>query len=342
MTEGGTSGLLLILVAGFLQGTFMLPIKYTQRWEWENTWLGFSISAYLIFPWLVALLTVPRLQEVLAGTSGLTVVRTLLWGLGWGLGGLLFGLGVKYVGLALGFAIVIGLTAGIGTLIPLLVISRVDPISPQGLLVMAGVVVALAGISVCSWAGKLRDAASVKDPTAPDSSARRSYTLGLILCILSGILCPCGNLGFAFGSEITAAAARLGTAAQYATYPLWALLTLPPFICSGVFCLYLLVRNRTLARFALPGTGRNYFLAASMGAMWLGGMLLYGMGANRLGSLGSSIGWAIVMSLMVIVANLWGLLTGEWHGVGRRPLRIMGVGLAILVVSMFMVGSGVR
>ncbi len=341
MTEGGTSGLLLILVAGFLQGTFMLPIKYAQRWEWENTWLGFSLSGYLVFPWLVALLTVPNLKEVFAGTSGLTIVRTLLWGLGWGLGGLLFGLGVKYVGLALGFAIVIGLTAGIGTLIPLLVLSQVNPTSPQGLLVMAGVVVALVGISVCAWAGKLRETASVKDPTASDSTPKRSYALGLSLCILSGILCPCGNLGFAFGSEITAAAARLGTAAQYATYPLWALLTLPPFICSGVFCLYLLVRKQTSRRFLLPGTGWNYALAASMGAMWLGGMLLYGMGANRLGSLGTSIGWAIVMSLMVIVANLWGLMTGEWHGVGRKPLRIMGIGVTLLVIAMFIVGGGI-
>ena len=341
MTEGGTPGFMLILIAGFLQGTFMLPMKYAQRWGWENTWLGFSISGYLMFPWLVAGITVPDLAEVLASTTRPTVVKTLLWGLGWGVGGLLFGLGVKYVGLALGFAVVIGLTAAIGTLIPLFMLSQMDPTSSQGLLVISGVVVALVGISVCSWAGKLRETTSVRGPTGSDSSPKRSYAVGLTLCILSGILCPCGNLGFAFGSEVTAAAARLGTAAQYAAYPLWALLTLPPFMCSGAYCIYLLVRNQTFACYLLKGTGRNYLLATSMGAMWLGGMLLYGMGANQLGSLGSSIGWAIVMSLMVIVANLWGLLTGEWRGVGRRPLRIMGTGLAILVVAMFMVGAGV-
>jgi L-rhamnose-H+ transport protein len=342
MTENGTAGIMLILLAGFLQGTFMLPMKYAQRWEWENTWLGFSFSAYLVFPWLVALLTVPHLKEVFANTSGVTLVKTFVWGLGWGLGGLLFGLSVNYVGLALGFAIVIGLTAALGTLIPLLLVSHVDLASTQGTLVMAGVMVALVGISVCSWAGKLRENASAKDRSTSDPPPSRSYTLGLLLCMVSGFLCPCGNLGFAFGSEMTVVATKLGTAAEYASYPLWALLALPPFICSGGFCLYLLARNRTLARFVLTETGRNYLLAASMGLMWLGGMLLYGMGANMLGHIGSSIGWAIVMSLMVIVANLWGLATGEWRGIGRRPLRIMTAGLAILVIAMFMIGSGIK
>lgn len=258
------------------------------------------------------------------------------------MGGLLLGLGVKYVGLALGFAIVIGLTAALGTLIPLLLVSHVDLASTQGRLIMAGVVVALAGIGICSWAGKLRERASANEKEASDSSPRPSYTFGLLLCILSGILCPCGNFGFAFGSEMTAVASQLGTAAQYSSNPLWALLAFPPFLWSGIFCLYLLVRNRTSRRFLLPGTGRNYLLAASMGAMWLGGMLLYGMGANRLGNIGSSIGWAIVMSLMVMVANLWGLLTGEWRGVGRKPLTIMSAGLALLVAAMFMVGSGIK
>jgi hypothetical protein len=122
----------------------------------------------------------------------------------------------------------------------------------------------------------------------------------------------------------------------------WALLTLPPFMCSGIFCFYLLARKQTLGRYLLPGAARNYLLAASMAAMWLGGMLLYGMGAHRLGNLGSSIGWAMVMSLMVIVANLWGLLSGEWRGADHRPLRIMAAGMAILVVAMFMVGTGAR
>ena len=342
MRESGAYGIMLILIAGFLQGTFMLPIKYARRWEWENTWLGFSISGYVGFPWLVAFLTVPHLHQVFVNTSNTTLAWTFLWGLGWGLGGLLFGLGVNYVGLALGFAIVIGLTAAIGTLIPLLLVSHVDLASTQGTFIVAGVVVTLFGIALCSWAGKLRENVSAKSRNTSDGPPKRSFGLGVLLCVLSGVLCPCGNLGFAFGSEMTAMATKWGTAPQYASTLLWALLALPPFICNGAFCVYLLLRKQTSTRFLLPGTKRNFLLATSMGAMWLGGMILYGMGANVLGAMGSSIGWAIVMSLMVLVANLWGLLAGEWRGVSRKPLWMMSAGLAVLVAAMFMVGLRIR
>jgi len=340
--ESGAYGIMLILIAGFLQGTFMLPIKYARQWEWENTWLGFSISGYVGFPWLVAFLTVPHLHQVFVNTSNTPLAWTFLWGLGWGLGGLLFGLGVNYVGLALGFAIVIGLTAAIGTLIPLLLVSHVDLASTQGTFIVAGVVVTLFGIALCSWAGKLRENVSAKSRNTSDGPPKRSFGLGVLLCVLSGVLCPCGNLGFAFGSEMTAMATKWGTAPQYASTLLWALLALPPFICNGAFCVYLLLRKQTSTRFLLPGTKRNFLLATSMGAMWLGGMILYGMGANVLGAMGSSIGWAIVMSLMVLVANLWGLLAGEWRGVSRKPLWMMSAGLAVLVAAMFMVGLRIR
>jgi len=307
-----------------------------------NTWLGFSIFGYLVFPWVVALLTVPHLPEVFVNTSRATLAWTFLWGLGWGLGGLLFSLGVNYVGLALGFAIVIGLTAAVGTLIPLVLVSHVDLASAQGTFVVSGTVVALLGIALCSWAGKLRENESVNNQETSDGAPRRSFGLGMLLCVLSGLLCPCGNLGFAFGLEVRALATRWGTTPQYSSIPLWAFLTFPPFICNAAVCVYLLLRKRSLPRFLLHGTRRNFLLAASMGAMWLGGMILYGMGASMLGAIGSSIGWAIAMSLMVLVANLWGLLAGEWRGAGWRPLRMMSTGLVILVAAMFMVGLGIK
>ena len=342
MTEHIAIGILLVLAAGFFQGTFILPIKYTAGWSWENTWLGFSVTAYLICPWLVALVTVPHLGQVLSQTSTATEVRTLLWGVAWGIGAVTFGLGVDYLGMALGFAVIIGLAAAIGTLVPLLVLSQVSPTSPQGITVLVGIVVVLAGVSMCSWAGKLRDDAVPKDSGAVNPSPKKSYALGVFICILSGVLSCCGNLAFAFGTEMADVAKHLGTDPQYAANPLWALLTFPLLVCNTVFCAYLYVRNHSLGKFLLPGTGRNYLLAASMGAMWLAGFLFYGMGAARLGKMGSSVGWALIMSSMVVVANLWGLLTGEWRGAGRRPLQVMSAGLVILIVAMFLVGSGIK
>jgi L-rhamnose-H+ transport protein len=339
LIENWTTGLTLILMAGILQGSFALPMKYTSKWNWENTWLSYSLMAYLIFPWLVAVLAVPELKEILQQTSTATFLRTILFGFGWGLGCLTFGLGIDYLGLSLGFAVILGLTAAVGTLIPLLVLSPEKLMSAQGALLMTGVVTMLVGISLCSWAGKLKENALKAGFEGPNQAPRKSYALGLLFCILSGVLSACANLGFAFGTEVTSLATKWGTRQQYASIPLWAVMMLPLFLCNGPFCLYLLVRKQSLAKFLLPQTGRYFFLAGSMALMWLVGMLFYGFGANKLGKTGSSIGWAILMSSVVIVANLWGLTTREWRGTGLGPKRTMRVGLLILVVAIFIIGG---
>lgn len=341
MTESAIIGILLILAGGFFQGTFMLPMKYTLRWNFENTWLGFSLVAYLVCPWTVTLLTVPHLREVLALAGGPALLHILLWGLAWGVGGLMFGLGVDALGLALGFAIIIGLTAAIGTLVPLLMLTHIKLTSPRGAVILIGILVALSGIAACSYAGKLREDAAAKERAGALRPAGKSYAVGVLFCVISGVLSPCGNLAFAFGSAMTTAATRLGAAAQYASNPLWALLCLGLLLCNSTYSIILLKRHQSFRKYLEAGSGRYFLLAVSMGAMWLAGISLYGMGAIRMGKMGSSIGWALAMSFMVVVANLWGISTGEWRGTDRKPLRVMTAGLVILVIAMFMVGSGI-
>lgn len=339
MTENLTLGLTLVVLGGICQGSFMLPMKYTDKWRWENAWLIFSSTAYLILPWLVAFLTVPQLRNILAHTSSTTILQTLLFGLGWGLGALTFGLGVDRLGLALGFAIILGLTAAIGTLVPLWVLSSETLTSSQTLFVLLGVALILIGVSLCSWAGKLKEDALKGETRSVSSSEPKSFAIGLTFCILSGVLSPFGNLGFAFGSEISRVALEFGTSEFYAANPLWAVITLPLFLCNASFCAYLLIRHKSAGKF-LSSPRYYYLLCASMGALWIAGMALYGSGANHLGPLGSSIGWAILMSSIVIVASVWGVLTGEWKGSGRKPLRVMGVGALVLIVAIFVIGFG--
>lgn len=338
MSENVLSGILLTVLAGALQGSFMLPLKYTRKWNWENAWLWSSVSSYLIFPWLFALVTVPRLGEVLSHTSVGTISRTLLFGLGWGMGALTFGLGVNYLGMAVGIAVILGLTASIGSLVPLLVLSPERLRSLQGALILSGVTVMLLGISLCSRAGKLKEEALGGHVKPLMGNQDGSYALGLLFCILSGILSSCGNFGFAFGSEISAWAIKYGTPQNYAANPLWAVITLPLFVCNVGYCLYLLVRNRTLGRFLCRDTRHYYLGTIGMGVLWMGGMALYGAGAYKLGRLGPSIGWGILMSSIVIVANLWGLLTGEWVGSGRKPVHIMYAGVVVLLAAIVIIG----
>lgn len=327
-------GYLLVVAAGVLQGSFMMPMKFTRRWAWENTWLGFASTAYLIWPWLLAWATLPHLTAVFASTGLHCFVLVELFGLGWGLGALTFGLGVDMLGLGLGFTIILGLSASAGALIPLVLLSPEKLRQPQGLLTVAALLLVLGGVALCSWAGKLRD-----DKRSTNQEERKSsFGWGLAICIASGLLSSSGNLGFAFGGEVIQRAIDHGAAESMAGNSLWALITVPLFLVNAIYCYWLLKRRRTGSRFFEPGTGRCWILAASMGLLWIGGFVCYAPGVRLLGPLGHSAGWAIMMSAMVITANLGGFFTGEWDGGSRKAYGFLLSGIVTLLMAIVVVG----
>ncbi len=314
----------MVLGAGLFQGSFMAPSKWIRGWAWENYWLVFAITAYLICPWLLALLTIPGLFVIYAGAPPSALCAAFVAGTGWGVGAITFGLGVEALGLALGFAVILGVAATCGAVIPLLVSTAS---SRQISLVAIALVVMLAGVAVCSYAGKWRE-------TSPQS---RSYRRGLLICIASGLLSSCGNLGFAFGGAITQRAQEMGVPAATAPNVLWTLLTFPLFVCNSTFALYLMRRNRTAANYSRNAL-RNGVLAISMGVFWMAGIGLYGAGARTLGPLGPSLGWAILMSSMVLVANVFGAFTGEWTEAPAPSKRQLEIGLVLLIVAIGVLG----
>ena len=313
------SGMLLVISAGFFQGSFMAPSKWIRGWAWENYWLIFAITAYLICPWLLAFITIPGLFDVYAGAPLKALVAALVFGSGWGIGAVTFGLGVNALGLALGFAVILGVAATAGAIIPLFF----APVSTaQGVLIGGALTLMLAGVWVCSYAGKWKQR----------STGIQSYRRGLAICIASGLLSACGNLGFAFGGAITERAELLGVPTATAPNVLWTLLTFPLFLCNSGYSIYLLRKNKTVANFGTLA-GRNASLSVLMGVAWMAGIGLYGMGARNLGPLGASLGWGILMSSMVLVANLFGIFTGEWSEAPRASKRMLGNGVMLLILA---------
>jgi L-rhamnose-H+ transport protein len=330
------------LLGGVLQGAMLWPMKFMDKWDWENTWLGFSVAAYLLAPWVLALWSVPHLPQALGQVSSRTLGLTFLFGLGWGLGTVLFGLGIASVGLGLGYAIIMGLTVSVGTLIPLLALAPQEAFSRRGLTLIVGVAAIIAGTSLCSYAGKLRERRLRAAVPSGGAMLRWSYRLGVLVCVCAGILIPGGNLALTFGSEITRQARALGASPLRSVNALWAVTTFPLFLCSAVYCLFLLRRNRSFAKFGGPGTGYYWLLIIVMGAVQMAGIALYGFGAASLGMLGTSIGFSILMSSMIITANALGVASGEWKGAGGRPANLMAAGLAILTAAIFLIGYGTR
>ncbi|MBV8831626.1 MAG: hypothetical protein JO108_20650 [Acidobacteriaceae bacterium] len=323
-----TSGSTLVLLAGVCQGSFLAPAKAIRKWAWENYWFIFAATAYFLSPWILALITVPHLFSVYRDISFSVLLLVTVFGIGWGLGALFFGLAIEAVGLSLGFAIILGTSAAIGTLVPL--IATHETRTPHTVIVtVAWLTLMLLGVTVCSLSGKWRES---------DSARPRSYSRGLAICLLSGLLSGSGNLGFFFGREIAEKAHLLGAPDYSATNAIWTFLALPLFICNGGYAVYLMRRNDTAQLYRTERSVRDGALALSMGVLWMAGFSLYGAGARRLGALGPSLGWAMMMATMVVVANALGIATGEWTGAPLHSKRQLAIGLLLLICAV--VGLG--
>jgi L-rhamnose-H+ transport protein len=323
-------GLLAVAAGAVMQGSFGVPQKFVRQWPWEKSWLFYSITGMVIFPWLLVALFVPSPAEVYAGAGMAVVARTALFGAGWGIGSVLFGLGLEAVGVALGFAIMMSMIAALGALVPMAILEPGQLLSHQGRLLLAGLALVTLGVVLCARAGAL------KDPSA-GAGAKRNLARGILICILSGAASPSMSFALNFGKPIETAATRLGANAANAPMAIFALAMSAGFLVNAGYCLHLLRRNRSWHKGLPEDRGRNLLYTTAMGFLWLFGFYLLGVGSAQMGPLGKIVGWPMFMTLMVLVANVWGLLTGEWKNADRRAFRYLGAGLAVLVAALVVI-----
>jgi L-rhamnose-H+ transport protein len=323
-----TAGLVLLVIAGVMNASFTLPMKFTKKWAWENTWTVWAVFGLLFFPPLVAYLTIPNLGEVYAKAGVPSVILVALCGLAWGVAQVLFGLAVDAIGIALGFAIVLGLSAALGSLIPLIRLHPEKIFTPAGLMAIAGVVLVVAGVSVCAIAGRKRERA-----LGTLAEHKMSFSAGLACAILSGVCAAAMNFGVAFGGALSRAAEAEGANPAWSINAVWFPLMMAGAIPSLFYCPYLMRKNKTSVNFSVPGTSSYWFLAALMAFLWFASTIMYGVASRKLGELGAVLGWPLFMSLIVITASVLGIATGEWKNTGKGPLRIQMAGAAILVLA---------
>lgn len=328
--------MLVVILAGILTGTFGLPMKYTTRWKWEHTWTLWTVWTLLVIPLIAGLATIPDLFTVLSQSGAAALLKVFAFGLVWGVSAIAFGFGIHYLGLGLGYSLMMGMIIAIGSLVPLLAGGGTN-VSVSSILAMSGAVaVIIAGIVLSAWAAVIK----TKDqcPTGEAANAeRKSLAKGLIVCLIAGATAPFLNFAFVYGDRIRETAVRLGTSRTLAPNAVWVVALFGGFIVNLTYTLLLIRRNGSWKLFRDPGTGIYYFYTFLMGILWAGSLFMYGMGAANLGRLGASIGWAAFNAIGIFWANVLGILTREWQGVGRKGMFLMAAGLAILIVGVFLI-----
>lgn len=341
MNAGLGWGLALVVVGGFLNGSFAVPMKKMPAWRWENTWLLYSLVGMVIVPWILAAWTIPHLGGVYAAAAWPNLAKVALFGLGWGVGSTLFGLGIDRVGMALGFAIILGVTASVGSLLPLLVLSPGELWTRRGYALLAGLALVVLGILFSSIAGGRRE----RDLAANAQRGLRSgFGAGMVICLFSGIFSAMLNFSFVFGRELQQLSLVAGAHPAMAANSTWVLALGAGFLANAGYCVFLLRKNRTWRTFRAEQASAAYWLRALvMGVIWFAGIAVYGMGGSALGPLGGVLGWPVFMAMVIVAANLWGAVTGEWKGTSRGAYIYSLTGIATLLVAIYIIsrGSGV-
>lgn len=330
-------GLLIIAIGSFGQSSSYVPINKVREWSWESFWLVQGIFAWLIFPYLGAMLAVPEgtsLWELWQSPGSLGAV---IYGMLWGVGGLTFGLSMRYLGVALGQSIALGTCAGFGTLFPAL-FKGTDLFHGTGLVLLTGVCITLMGIAVIGYAGSLR-ARGLSEEERRAAVKDFALTKGLLVALLAGVMSACFNLGLESAEAVAAKARALGSNELFATNPVILLVTLGGFCTNASYCIFQNVKN---------GTGRDYrsvsgrtlvnnlLFCALAGVLWYSQFFGLGMGKSYFSEspVMLAFSWSILMSLNVIFSNVWGIILKEWKGVDRRTIVVLIIGIGLLIFSL--------
>jgi L-rhamnose-H+ transport protein len=355
-------GVIFHFIGGFASGSFYIPFKKVKGWSWESYWLVGGLFSWLIIPPLAAFLTIPNFFDIITNTDGGTLGATYFFGILWGIGGLTYGLGVRYLGVALGSSVILGLCSVFGSIIPSVYYNFYpqegkDTIvmlftSSWGQLVLVGLAVCVLGIILCGKAGIMKERdLKIKEAgnTATTSTSNTEFKigLGLFVAIVSGVLSACFSFGIEAGSPMAMVANDAWKHVNpgpveflYRNNVVYVVLLWGGLTTNLIWCLILNARNKTFKDYTDRKTPilRNVLFCALAGTTWFLQFFFYGMGESKLGNGASS--WILHMAFIILVANAWGLILNEWKGVTPKTRATIVAGIFLIISSVIIVGYG--
>jgi len=346
-------GVIFHAIGGFAAGSFYAPCKRIKGWAWETYWLMLGVFAWIVAPLVMALIVMPNFVDVFTSVP----VKVLFWayffGLLWGIGGLTFGLSMRYLGISLGVSVALGFCAMFGTLIPPLYdqffgVPGSDAVvftdlltQTSGQVTLGGIAVCLLGIIICGKAGMMKERGLSAEQKA-ESIQEFNFTKGIFVATFAGILSACMAFAFRAGAPIQDRAAELGIRPVLSNIPLLVIVLLGGFTTNCVWCLWLSFKNKTFTDYATAPQGhlsRNYLLCMLAGVLWYLQFFFYGMGSTQMGKYDFA-SWTLHMAFIIVTSNAIGLLTHEWKGSSKQTIRCVLLGIATLILSTIIVGIG--
>ncbi len=338
------AGILLIALGSIGAASFYVPFKKVRSWAWESYWLMQGVAAWIIAPWLFAFVFLPegQLMPVIRDSPTSAKLMSMFFGALWGMGGLTFGLSIRYLGVALGQSIALGLCAAFGTLIPPFVAGDNLFSSPAGILTIAGVSITIAGIAIIGYAGALKSR-EMTDEEKKASVKEFALKKGIFIAVFAGIMSACFNFGFESGKPIEEVALAHGTNPLFQKNPTLIFILLGGFFTNLIYCGYLNIKNGTYRDYYTVNRKvflNNLFFTFIAGFLWFLQFHFFGMGSSKLPEGMAVFGWSILMALNIAISNIWGIFLNEWKGVNRRTIVVLIIGIVVLVLSTFVVKLG--
>lgn len=342
-------GIIFHTIGGVSSGSFYMPFKKVKAWAWESYWLVGGFFSWLIIPPLAAWITIPDFAEIISNAD--FGVKSLIYTLGvlWGIGGLTYGLGVRFLGMSLGNSIILGTSSALGSLGPALYYN-LKPVAGKesfgdmltytgGQIVLLGILVCLIGIFVSGKAGMLKEGDLSKEEKEKTTS-EFSFGKGVIIAVISGILSAFFNFGIEAGKPLADVAVENGHNPLFQNNVTYVVLLWGGLTTNFIYCLYLNFKNKTYKDYTNTNTPivRNILFAGLAGTMWYIQFFFYGMGESKLGNGASS--WILHMATIILTANFWGLYLKEWSGVSKKTFRTFLLGIGLILLSIFLVGIG--
>ncbi len=342
-------GIIYHSIGGFASGSFYMPYNKVKKWAWESYWIVGGIFSWLIVPPLAAYLTVPDFAEIIRATAPAVLYFTFLMGLLWGIGGLTYGLGVRYLGMSLGNSVTLGFCAAFGAIVPSVYysinptegkISFLDMLaSTGGQIVLLGVLVCLIGIAISGKAGMMKEN-DISEEESKKSVAEFSLVKGLIIAVISGILSSFMNFGIEAGKPMADVAVANGNNPLFQNNVAYVVILWGGLTTNLIWCTILSLKNKTYSDFVNTSSpiAKNVMFSALAGTTWFLQFFFYGMGESKLGNGASS--WILHMSTIILTANMWGIVRKEWSGTTRKTKLTITAGIATIILSVFLVGIG--